>query len=173
MARAKKETTEVRTPTAKVARNFGNEREFGDVLQSKEGNYFATIKAGFFQKKIGLRPRTEDEGFDVMVRNYSTNEDIVIGRTFPNTKKDGTVQKYVQDLTLPLFTAYSKKEGKDINGKEDSLYLRIIFLENTKQINENLTKVAFIKGQYGIEVKRDIPIETPTTTSVEAEEDIF
>jgi len=168
----KAKTTEKKV-VARVERNFGNERDFGDVLETKEGKLFATIKAGFFQKKIGLVERSEEEGggYDVTARNYSTNEDIVIGRTFPNKKKDGTVQKYVQDLTLPLFTVYSKEDRKDINAKEDSLYLRIVFLENTKQINENLTKVAFIKGQYGIEVKHDIP--TVDTKEENNKEDIF
>jgi|SaaInlV_120m_DNA_4_1040238.scaffolds.fasta_scaffold02615_5 hypothetical protein len=142
--------------TTKIERNFGNEREFGEVFKNTEtGKISATLNVGFFQKRIVLQEREEDKGYDVVVKDFRAEKDIVVGRTFPNRKKDGTTQEFVQDLTLPLYEEYNKEASKNYKMKNDALYLRIIFLRNEKTLSEKTQKIGFIKGQFGIEEKNE------------------
>jgi|SaaInl4_150m_RNA_FD_contig_21_2301951_length_510_multi_4_in_0_out_0_1 hypothetical protein len=135
---------------ANVARNYGNERNIGEVL-SKDGSLFTTIKAGFFEKNIGLTQR-DDEGYDITVKNFKTNENIVVGRTFPKKDKEGNVIEFVEQTTLGLFKTYDKELNKEIIDKNDALFLEIVFLKEPKVINDTLSKVAFVKGTFGVEV---------------------
>jgi hypothetical protein len=135
----------------KITRNYGNERNMGDILE-KDGSKFVTIDAGFFRKSIGMKKGDNHEGYDITTRNFKTGEDVVIGRTFPKKDKEGNTLDFVQQVTLGLFTSYDKELKKSVQDHRDAIFLEIVFLKEPETLKGDLTKVGFVKGRIGVEV---------------------
>ena len=157
--------------TAKITRNYGQERTLGDILLNKENNsVFATLEFGFFGTvTIGLTKDKENGGYTI-TKSYKTKEGQLasfnLGKTFPVKDKSGNVVEGITQGLFGLLREYDSATQKTLTKNNDGLQLTTHRLKEPKQLGDtNFMKVGWITGKFCVEKTQDSaaePVETPT-----------
>ena len=140
-----------------IKRVYGVERTFGDVIYNPSTkSVFCSIDLGFFGRTNLTLAKREDGAFDLMKPYMDKNgqeQVVIIGKTFPAKRKDGTVVDGVTKGTLGLFKRYDKETKKNITDNSDALFITTFKLKEPQQLGDTgLLKVGYISGKFGIEI---------------------
>lgn len=147
--------------TNTTKRNYGNERNFGDVIYDpKTKSVFTNIDLGFFGRTtLTLVKRANDGAYDLMksYRDKNNQEQIIcIGKTFPAKKKSGEIIEGMTKGTLGLFKQYDPTTKKTLTNSSDALFITTHKLKDSKPLGDTgLFKVGFITGIFGIEITEE------------------
>lgn len=139
---------------AKIKRVYGKRKTIGDIIHNKEtGITFCRIQAGFFGYHT-INLVKQNDGSFVIEKQYFVDGEyktVKIGKTFPAKDKLGNDVEGITQAALGLGTTWDKELGKNITDVTDALFITTHLLKNEESINENLTKVGWVSGQFGIE----------------------
>jgi hypothetical protein len=144
-----------------IKRHYGKERSFGDVFFNKSTKKVsASLNFGFTMGTLYLvfKKNKEDGGFDLFKEVFTKDgekKEFPIGRAFKRTKSDGGIVDGQFSFTIPLTVVWDKETQKELSSNNDAIYLKMVQLKERKSINDDVDKIAFITGQFGIEINDD------------------
>lgn len=143
--------------TNTVKRVYGNERALGDIIYNPTTkSVFMNIELGFFGRTTLTLVKREDAGFDLMkpyVDKNGTDQVVMIGKTFPAKRKDGTIIDGLTKGTLALLKKYNKEQNKMLNDNSDALFITTHKLKENQKLGESgLIKIGFVTGVFGLEI---------------------
>ncbi len=148
-----------------IKRTYSKEFTIGDILfNNKTNSVYFFLKGGFFgTTKINL---VKNDGgtydlFKPYVDAQGKPNTVKIGKTFEVTKRDQTVVEGLTRGTLGLSTTWNAEIKKEVVSSENALFFTTHKLKEPKAINEDLVKVGWVTGVYGVEV----PEETQTSAA--------
>jgi hypothetical protein len=160
---------------SKVKRVYGKEFTVGDIIfNKKENTVYFIVNAGFFgiHKVILVK---NNEGTYNMIKPYITKDGsagiVNIGKTFPVTNKNGTVVEGITQGSLGLSTSWDKEKGKELTDNRNVLYFTTHRLKESKNINESIIQVGYVKGKFGIEADSEM-VESIAETESKVESTI-
>lgn len=142
---------------SKVARNYGIERNFGEVIYNPQTKVvLANIQLGMFGKfSFTLKKDNQYGGFDLLkpYKDRQGNEQVVkLGKLFPAKNKQGEIVEGINKGALSLLRQYDKKLEKEINNSNDCLIITTHKLKKEEPMgNSGWIKLGYITGQFGIE----------------------
>lgn len=159
-----------------IKRLYGKERSFGDIIYNPHTkSVFCNIDLGFFGRTTLTLIKREDGAFDLMKPYMDKNgqeQVIMIGKTFPVKRKDGTIVESLTNGTLGLFKKYDKESKKNLIDNSDALFITTFKLkENQKLGDTGLLKVGYISGRFGIEENNEDTYNTDTPAVYEIDND--
>ena len=153
MATKKVETKKVEK-VEKVKRVYGKRKTIGDIIHNAEtGITFCRIQSGFFGYHTINLVKQSDGSFLIEKQYFQDGEykTVKIGKTFPAKDKDGNDVEGITQAALGLGTMWDKDLNKNITDITDALFITTHLLKTPEKINDNLTKIGWVDGQFGIE----------------------
>jgi len=139
----------------KIQRVYGKTFSIGDVIRnSKTGITFCKIQAGFFGFHTINLIENKEGTYDLEKQYFKDGEykTVKIGKTFKATDKDGKEVEGITNATLGLDTNWSKELEKDITTTGNALFISTHLLKEEVKINDDLAKIGWIDGRFGIEI---------------------
>ncbi len=145
------------TATNTIKRTYGKERAIGDIFYTPSTkSVWCSIGLGFLGKiNLTLIQDKANGGYEIIkpYKDKQGNEQVVkLGKTFVVKDKDGNVVTGLSKGTLGLLKEYDSVAKKELTKSEDCLIITTHKLKENKIINEDLIKVGWLTGQFGIEV---------------------
>lgn len=154
----------------KVERVFGLERGLGDIIYDKTTKeVYVWFNLGFFGSHKILLVLNQEGTYD-LVKTYQKGDEVgtvKLGKTFQATDANNKPVEGITQTTLGLATLYDNINKRNVTGTNDALFITTHKLKERKNINENLVKIGYIKGRYGIEVEAKNTTEEKTVPQTE------
>ncbi len=152
----RKEKATTKVETTKIKRAYGKRKTIGDIIHNSEtGITFCRIQSGFFGYHTINLVKQEDGSFMIEKQYFQDGEykTVKVGKTFPVKDKEGHDVEGLTQAALGLGTSWDKDLSKNITDTTDALFVTTHLLKKEEKINDNLTKVGWVDGQFGIEVE--------------------
>ena len=139
-----------------VKRDYGKEQSFGDILyNNKTKTVFFSIDGGIFGRKTILLAKNQEGTYDMFGTYFQNGENMTyrMGKTFEVLNSEKQVVQGLTKGTLGLSTKYSQELQREITSTENAIFIVTHKLKEVKQINEDLVKIGWVTGNFGIESK--------------------
>lgn len=141
----------------KIIRAYGKEFTIGDIMYNKKEDtvYFILNGGSFGIHKIILVKN--DQGTYDMMKSYMGKDGqpaiVKLGKTFPVTRKDGSTAEGLTQGTFALGVKWDKESSREISDNRNALYFTTHKLRDNETVNDNMIKVGWVTGQFGIEIE--------------------
>ena len=141
----------------KITRAYGKEFPIGDIMHdSRDNTVYFILKTGSLGIQKIILVKNEQGTYDMM-KSYTGKDGqpgiVKLGKTFPVSKKDGTIVEGMTQGSFALGTRWDKESSREVSDNRNALYFTTHRLRTPEQVNENLTKYGWVSGQYGIEIE--------------------
>lgn len=152
----KGKVVETKVEVAKIKRAYGKRKNIGDIIHNTEtGITFCRIQSGFFGYHTINLVKQADGSFLIEKQYFQDGEykTVKIGKTFPAKDKSGKDVDGITQAVLGLGNVWDKELEKNIADTTDGLFITTHLLKKEEKINETLTKIGWVDGQFGIEIE--------------------
>lgn len=143
------------TKKESIKRTYGNIRNFGNVFWNENSkSFFMTLSFGVLGKQSFNLVKNGDNTFSITKEIKDKNGNSVslnFGKLFP-VKKDGNIIEGRYSGSLGIYNKFDKELGKSVTAYNDCIFITMYKTEQVKYPETNLVKVAYISGQFVIEV---------------------
>ena len=142
----------------KVVRNYGIERNLGDIFySSKTKSVFTTLDFGSLIGQVTLTlVKNKENGYDLL-KGYKDKEGQIktfeVGKLFAVKNKNDQIVEGLAKGSFGLFRSYDKDRQHDITQTNDCVILTSHKLKEPKQIKDGFIKVGYITGSFAVEIK--------------------
>ena len=164
----------------KTIRSYGKEFTVGDILYSPQTKkVFFYINSGFMGKKRIDLVKNSEGTYDMLGSYVKDGQTMFykMGKTFEVKNNQQIVMEHLTKGTLGMGTKFDTTLEKDVVSTDNALYITTHKLKEPQILRDNLTKLGWVTGQYGIEIEAKVEhpqsqAEKPSITPEVSEETV-